>query len=376
MATFIAMIKSLYCSQVKANTTPELIAVLLMANRFGVRPCLKLCCKRLQKLTMTFEMSVQILDACEIAHLSEEVKGLLSLASSFLCSHFQWTQTSAWDSAKIREWQTLSPHVLRILLASDSLIIPYEEKAFQMLEMWISANCKNCNDGDNEKNRTLCEFGQLIRWPLMESFCLQRYLKIFDSKEADHPLRTLIVEALLYRASHIENAQKAPEESGNGVVPMRFRQRAHCPLPVTFIHMNLPYDHGVVFFSVTVSELDKLPSGECRYSERLWMGPYEMQWKLRRQNTSDGYWPSFLQTQGDLHNGQPILLAVEYFNVPSKVEGDHGRPLVSLSVWHAKRRVYVDTETRNGWFATRDTCGSDGICSFRAVLENQAQVHS
>ena len=233
-----------------------------------------------------------------------------------------------------------------------------------MLELSISANCKNCNDEDSEKDRALSEFGQLIRWPLMESFCLQRYLKIFDSKEADHPLRTLIVEALLYRAFQIENAQKAAEESGNGVVPMMFRLRAHYPLPVTFIHMNLPYDHGVVFFSVTVSELDKLPSGECRYSERFWMGPYGMQWKLRRKNISEGY------------IGQAILLAVDYVSTSSKVEGDHSRHLVSLSVWHAKCRVYVDSETRNGWFATRDTCGSDGICSFRAVLENQAQVHS
>ena len=363
MATFIAMIKSLYCSQVKANTTPELIAVLRMANRFGVRPCLKLCCKKIQRLTMTFEISVQILDACEIRRQSEEVKGLLSLASSFLCTHFQRTQTSSWDSAKARQWNSLSPHVLRILLASDSLIIPYEEKAFQMLEMWISANCKNCNDEDSEKDRALSEFGQLIRWPLMESFCLQRYLKIFDSKEADHPLRTLIVEALLYRAFQIENAQKAAEESGNGVVPMMFRLRAHYPLPVTFIHMNLPYDHGVVFFSVTVSELDKLPSGECRYSERFWMGPYGMQWKLRRKNISEGY------------IGQAILLAVDYVSTSSKVEGDHSRHLVSLSVWHAKCRVYVDSETRNGWFSTRDTW-SDDICSFRAVLENRAKVHS
>ena len=370
------MIKSLYCSQVKANTTSELMAVFRMANRFEVRPCLKLCCERMQKLSMTFEMSVQILDACETPQKSEEVKELLSLASSFLCRHFQWTQTCSWDSAKIRQWKTLSPHVLRILLGSDCLLISYEEKAFQMLETWISANCKSCNDEGNEKSRALCEFGQLIRWPLMEWSCLHRYLKKFDSEEADHPLRTLIIEALLYRASRIENAQKAPEESGNGVAAMRFRQRAHYPLPVTFIHMNLPYDHGIVFFSVTVSELDKLPFGGCRYSERFWMGPYGMQWKMRRPNFTDGYWPSFLQAQGDLLSGQAIFLAVDYVSAPSKVEEDHGRPLISLSVWHAKRGVYVDTETRNGWFVTRDTCESDGICSFRAVLENRAKVHS
>ena len=374
------MIKSLYCGQVKATTRGgELMTVFQMANRFEVRPCLDICSKMMQELKMTLEISAQILDACKLSQeqQSEEVKKLLSLASSFLCSHFQWTHSSAWDSAKIREWQTLSPHVLRILLGSDGLIIPYEEKAFQMLEMWISANCKNCDDGDSEKDRALCEFGQLIRWPLMEWFGLQQYLKKFESKGADqHPLRTLIIEALLYRASRIENAQKAPEESGNGVAAMRFRQRAHYPLPVTFIHMNLPYDHGIVFFSVTVSELDKLPFGGCRYSERFWMGPYGMQWKMRRPNFTDGYWPSFLQAQGDLLSGQAIFLAVDYVSAPSKVEEDHGRPLISLSVWHAKRGVYVDTETRNGWFVTRDTCESDGICSFRAVLENRAKVHS
>ena len=215
MAAFIVMIKSLYCGQVKATTSgAELMTVFQIANRFEVRPCLDICSKMMQELKMTLEISAQILDACKLSQeqQSDEVKKLLSLASSFLCSHFQWTHSSAWDSAKIREWQTLSPHVLRILLGSDGLIIPYEEKAFQMLEIWISANCKKCDDGDNEKDRAVCEFGQLIRWPLMEWFGLQQYLKKFESKGADqHPLRTLIIEALLYRASRFVNAaQKAP----------------------------------------------------------------------------------------------------------------------------------------------------------------------
>ena len=93
VATFVVMIKSLYCCQLKVNTTADLMAVLRLANRFEVRPCLKLCCKMMQVLT--FETSVQIIDACEKSQQSEEVKELLSLSSSFLCSHFQCTHTSS-----------------------------------------------------------------------------------------------------------------------------------------------------------------------------------------------------------------------------------------------------------------------------------------
>ena len=343
------MIKSLYCGQVKATTRGgELMTVFQMANRFEVRPCLDICSKMMQELTMTLEISAQILDACKLSQeqQSEEVKKLLSLASSFLCSHFQWTHSSAWDSAKVREWQTLSPHALRILLGSDGLIIPYEEKAFQMLEMWISANCKKCDDGDNEKDRAVCEFGQLIRWPLMEWFCLQQYLKKFESKEGDqHPLRTLIIEALLYRASRFVNtAQKA-------LGSLRFRNRVHCPLPVTFIRMNHPYDHGLVFFSVTVSELDRLPPEECRYSERFSIGSIGMQWKLKRCG---------------LLSGNPILASLDYFGVLS-TEVKQARPSVSLSLWQTYQ--YLETETKNGWFATKSNSSLGNICSFRAELK-------
>ena len=122
---------------------------------------------------------------------------------------------------------------------------------------------------------------------------------------------------------------------------------------MTFIRTNLPNNHGLVFFSVTVSELDKLLPGECRYSERFCVASIGMQWKLRRC---------------DLLSDNPILLAVDYFSVPNTVEGDQGRPSVSLCVWSAYKSVYVDTETKNGWFATKNYCWSGDICSFRAVL--------
>ena len=62
MATFLVVIKSLYCSQVKVNTTAELISVFRMANRFSVHACMDMCSQMMQKLTMTFEVSVEILD--------------------------------------------------------------------------------------------------------------------------------------------------------------------------------------------------------------------------------------------------------------------------------------------------------------------------
>ena len=62
MDTFLVVIKSLYCSQVKVNCSAELISVFRMANRFLVHTCIDMCSKTMQKLTMTFEVSVEILD--------------------------------------------------------------------------------------------------------------------------------------------------------------------------------------------------------------------------------------------------------------------------------------------------------------------------
>ena len=147
---------------------------------------------------------------------------------------------------------------------------------------------------------------------------------------------------------------------------MRVRQRFYHPVPVTFIRMNCPYDHGITFFSISASELDKLPDGECRYSERFCMGPYIMQWKMRRPNSSDDLY---------LHN-MHIVLMLDYVSAPNSVEGDQDRPRVSLSFWQAKRRMrerFADMR-KYGWLATPETCLSDNICSFRGALEFRAKV--
>ena len=130
-----------------------------------------------------------------------------------------------------------------------------------------------------------------------------------------------------------------------------FKKRANHSMPVTFIRMNHPYDHGLVFFSVTVSELDRLPPEECRYSERFSIGSIGMQWKLKRCG---------------LLSGNPILASLDYFGVLS-TEVKQARPSVSLSLWQTYQ--YLETETKNGWFATKSNSSLGNICSFRADLK-------
>ena len=379
------MIKSVYCCQLKVNTSADLMAVLRLANRFEVRPCLKLCCKMMRELT--FETSVQIIDACEKSQQSEEVKELLSLASSFLCSHFQWTRTSSsWDSAKIEQWKTLSPHVLRLLLASDCLLISYEEKAFEMLQIWISANCKSCDDVENiERNRLLNEFGGFIRWPLMECFCLTKYLKKFNNKQSDHPLRPLIVEALLYRASRISEdvvGKGVEEECGMGGRVKK--RRGHQPVPVVFIRKDVPYERAITFFSVSVSELEEVACGEWCYSDRFWwVGcANAMRWKMMRSNSRVG------GRRSRRRYVSQILLALEYLKVSpaeelheeeeEEEEGDVGRPdvalypHVALHVWHPSLKMYVAaSQNCSGRFFTLHKMyigESNDVASFRAEL--------
>ena len=106
----MVMIKSLYCGQVKANTIAEWMAVFQMAHRFRVRTCINLCRKKMQELTMTFDISIEIIDIWEMAKQPNELNEFLCLASSFLCSHFAWMHSSLWDSAKLGEsFYLLSP---------------------------------------------------------------------------------------------------------------------------------------------------------------------------------------------------------------------------------------------------------------------------
>ena len=151
---------------------------------------------------------------------------------------------------------------------------------------------------------------------------------------------------------------------------MRVRQRFYHPVPVTFIHMNRPYDHGITFFSISASELDKLPSGECRYSERFWMGPFGMQWKMRRPKSRDEcYNRNGYYCNGDGYK-KAILVRVDYFSVLTAEKGGC-RPCVTLCVWDVNQKVYVEIVMLNaGWFATGShICVDNDIFSFRAELK-------
>ena len=96
------------------------------------------------------------------------------------------------------------------------------------------------------------------------------------------------------------------------------------------------------------------------------MSPYIMQWKMKRANSSDGFYLYKI----------PILLMLDYVSVPSSVEGDQSRPRVSLSVLQAKNPVgeRLANMRNDGWFATPDMCLSDNVCSFRGVLEFRAKA--
>ena len=113
------MVTSLYCGQVKAKTTAELMSVFELADRLMVHTCINLCSKMMQELTMTLDLSARILDACKMVEQSDDTKKLVSLASSFLFLHFEWRHSTVWDSAKQDEWKKLSPHVIQTLLASE-----------------------------------------------------------------------------------------------------------------------------------------------------------------------------------------------------------------------------------------------------------------
>ena len=149
-----------------------------------------------------------------------------------------------------------------------------------------------------------------------------------------------------------------------------FRKRNIHPVPVTVIRMSLPYDHGVVFFSVSGSELDKLRCGQCCYSERFWMGPFGLHWKMRRSNSTEKhYHRNGYYSSGDGCR-KVILLTADYFSV-LKPEESGGMPCVTLCIWDANERAYVETGmSSTGWFYTRPyICGRNDLFSFRAELE-------
>lgn len=244
--SFVDVIKYLYTNKLEADTIEKLLRVWHLSQRFLVESCGALCLQRMVSLPLSLESSCHFLDAAAVVNQTEEFKNLATKSIVFLANHFRVSlvmngeNSSRWENAD--DFQELSAHVLESLLASDELQVVYEDSVYYAAGSWIKANCK----GRQQETEAWEKFGPLIRWPMIEMFRVRALLAKLECSA----LHNLLVEALLYHASTDEE-KKAME--GN-MSSHRFRRRVRHAVPLRFLSVNLPVNHGLVFFSLSMKE--------------------------------------------------------------------------------------------------------------------------
>lgn len=126
-----------------ASSDPEdIIKMYLVADKFGVTSCMKICLERLASLPMTVPTACLYLSLPDSMHSNRGVVQLLETSRSFLVSHFRDLERVT----KSEEFLALPLVGVQTLLASDDLNVREELTAFHAMIEWVQHHHEDPED--------------------------------------------------------------------------------------------------------------------------------------------------------------------------------------------------------------------------------------
>lgn len=317
---FLALLQFMYTGKLEADTAEEIAAVWLLAQRFLAQSCMEHSMRELRKFPLTVERSNYFLDLASVVDQTEDLKALMNMSISFLANHFSTATVmnaenpGRWEHSD--DFQKLPINALELLVKSDLLQAVHEEAVFHAVRSWAKANCKTVQ----EERAAWKRLGPLIRWPLIEA----PRLKTLSTAPEAEDVHSLIVEALLYKASTEDEQQRFVSAHPSSL--HRFRRRVRHALAVQCVSMSLPVKHAIVCFHLSLQAWRQMQSSSgplC--SERFCVGGFFFIWLLQLvKNGVDS--PRRRVSVG--------LVSLSAPPTPIRVE-------IQVSVWDANRQTFA-----------------------------------
>ncbi|CAI5964038.1 unnamed protein product [Closterium sp. NIES-65] len=199
----------------EGSSDPEdIIKMYLVADKFGVASCMKICLERLVNLPMTVPTACLYLSLPDSMHSHRGVAQLLEASRGFLVAHFRDLERVH----KGEEFLELPLVGVQTLLASDELNVRDELTAFHAMMEWL----RHHHDDLDDRKRTAVRLAEHVRFPLMTGDDLEDV--VLKAPEVDSPeCQALVREAAWFRAYSLVRRLRLMNETA--AAHRRFWQR-------------------------------------------------------------------------------------------------------------------------------------------------------
>ncbi|KAK3024253.1 hypothetical protein RJ639_043629 [Escallonia herrerae] len=258
-AALMELLNFMYSNTLSVTTAPELLDVLMAADKFEVASCMRYCSRQLRDLPMTPDSALLYLDLPSSVLMAEAVQPLTDAAKLFLAVRYK-------DITKFHdELMNLSLAGIEAILSSDDLQVASEDAVYDFVLKWAKAQYPKLED---RREILGSHLGRFIRFPYMTC---RKLKKVLTCSDFDHELASKVVlEALFFKAEapHRQRTLAADESATN----RRFVERAYKYRPVKVVEFELPRQQCVVYLDLKREECANLfPSGRV-YSQAFHLG--------------------------------------------------------------------------------------------------------
>ncbi|CAI5534316.1 unnamed protein product [Closterium sp. Naga37s-1] len=175
----IDLLRFIYTGDMQEGSSdPEdIIKMYLVADKFGVASCMKICLERLVNLPMTVPTACLYLSLPDSMHSHRGVAQLLEASRGFLVAHFRDLERVH----KGEEFLELPLVGVQTLLASDELNVRDELTAFHAMVEWL----RHHHDDLDDRKRAAVRLAEHVRFPLITGDDLEDV--VLKALEVDSP---------------------------------------------------------------------------------------------------------------------------------------------------------------------------------------------
>lgn len=218
----------------------DIIKMFLVADKFGVTSCMKICLELLASLPMTVATACLYLSLPDSMHSHKGVAQLLDASRMFLISHFRDLE----KVHKAEEFLELPMVGLQTLLASDELNVRDELTAFSAMLEWV----RHHHDDLETRQRAAALLAEHVRFPLMTGDDLEEVvLKAPEMDSSD--CAALVKEAAWFRSYSLVRRLRLMNETA--LVHRRFWLRKWNRNSVGYVYFDI---HLERFQSLSVAQ--------------------------------------------------------------------------------------------------------------------------
>lgn len=258
-AALMELLYFMYHKTLRVTSAPELLDVLMAADKFEVISCMIYCIQLLIKVPMSLESALLYLELPSSVLVAEIVQPLVDEAKQYLVAHYR-------DFTKSQEeLMELSLSALEAVLGSDSLRVNSENDVYDFILKWARAHYTNLEERREIFTKHLTQF---INFPYMSCNKLK---EVAVCPDFDGEVSKLVLEALCHKVEvpygqhiHTPKDLTTTKCSGSG--------RVYIHRLIKVVYLEFPWPHCVVYFDLRKDECANLISSKTAYSQSFLLG--------------------------------------------------------------------------------------------------------